>query len=525
MNKNIQISASSKTVHLKHFWSKCVGAGRANEGLRANWQRHLQQVVKECGFQYLRFHGLFHDDMFVYRKDGDQEVYNWQYIDELFDALLENRIRPFIEFGFCPQDMASGETTQFWWKGNVTPPRDYTQWGNLIERSVTHWIERYGISEVRNWYFEVWNEPNLHAFWDGTKQEYFSLYKSTVKVIKNINQELRVGGPATSNFVPDERFAGEVEDESKQLTFQTEDLESLKWRGVWVENFLDFCSHENLPVDFISTHPYPTDFALDGYGRTKGLSRNVDSTKKDLTWLRHLINNSPFPKAEIHLTEWSSSPSPRDCSHDYLPAATFIVKSNIESSGLVDSLSYWTFTDVFEESGAGDSIFHGGFGMINFQGIVKPSFHAYRFLNYLGDREISRGDKYIATRNSSSGKLSLLIYHYPDEVKQAVPISPYPNRVPAEDLMATGSYQNLFIEIKDLEPGSRFMMETLDKDHGIAVKNWREMGSPEPPSVEMTRELKTMGLNTKKEIISTENSSVKISLSLSPWSLVSIREL
>lgn len=522
----ITVSAKSISKPLKHFWSFCVGAGRANEGLRANWQEHLKLVVKECGFKYLRFHGLFHDDMFVYRIIDGEEVYNWQYIDELFDRMLDIGIRPFVEFGFCPKDMASGERTQFWWKANVSPPKDYSKWSELVTRTITHWTKRYGLEEVKKWYFEVWNEPNLRAFWDGTKSEYFKLYKVTVNAVKSIEPSLRVGGPATSNFVPDDRFAGETEDLSKHMTFKDKNVDMVQWKAVWVEDFLGFCEKEKLPVDFISTHPYPTDFAIDMHGKYRGFSRNVNATRKDLQWLRNLIDKSAYPKAEIHLTEWNSSPSPRDCSHDYLPAAAFVAKVNIESSGLVDSLSYWTFTDVFEESGAGSSIFHGGFGLVNFQGIVKPTFHAYRFLNLLGDEELARGDGYIITRKSEDGKISVLVYNYPeDEVPQSVPISPFPNRNIAEEIQSKGSARNIEIEICDLNPGTRFLIETVDEEHGFAIKKWKEMGQPEPPTREQIVELRRVAMETKKDYIwvNTEGKLI-LKIKILPWSIISIRE-
>lgn len=503
-----------------------MGAGRANEGLRANWQEHLKLVVRECGFKYLRFHGLFHDDMFVYRCIDGKDVYNWQYIDELFDRMLDIGIRPFVELGFCPRDMASGERTQFWWKANVSPPRDYGKWAELITKAVNHWINRYGLEEVKKWYFEVWNEPNLSGFWEGTKSQYFELYKVTVNAIKNVESSLRVGGPATSNFVPDDRFAEETEDLSKYMTFKDDNIDAAQWKAVWVEDFLKFCEREKLPVDFISTHPYPTDFALDGHGQYRSLSRNVNATRTDLQWLRNLIDKSPYPDAQIHLTEWNSSPSPRDCSHDYLPAAAFVAKANVESSGLVDSLSYWTFTDVFEESGGGSSIFHGGFGLVNFQGIVKPTFHAYRFLHLLGDEELARGEGCIITRKSDNGKISALLYNYPeDEVPISVPISPFPNREIAEEIQSKGSAKHMEIEIHDLKPSARFLIETVDEEHGFAIKRWKEMGQPEPPTREQTAELRKVAMETKKEYVyADKEGKLVLKMKVSPWNIVSIRE-
>ncbi len=526
MVEHIDVSAKSEYKPLVHFWSTCVGAGRANEGLRANWQKQLNTVVSHCGFKYIRFHGLFNKDMFIYRKDKDKEIYNWQYVDELFDSLLDIGIRPFVEFGFCPEDLASGSTTQFWWKGNVTPPKDYSKWGDLIKNCIIHWIDRYGIKEVRQWYFEVWNEPNLFAFWASTKHSYFELYKISALTIKEIDPMLRVGGPSTSNFVPDDRFSGETEDTSKQLTFKVDDIDKQNWKAVWVEDFINYCFKENLPLDFISTHPYPTDFALDGHGETRGLSRNVNSTQSDLKWLRDFIDNSKYPNAEIHLTEWSSSPSPRDFAHDYLPAATFVVKSNIESSNLVDSLSYWTFTDVFEEGGAGDTIFHGGFGMINFQSIVKPTYHAYRFLNYLGDNELKRGDGYIITRKSKNNKVVALLYNYPENVNQTVAISPYPDWTIAQETLEKGSIKNINFVVKDLQPSTKFLVETLDSNHGFAFKKWQEMGMIASPNREQIEELKDAALDTKKEYFEVQaDGKLVIDLEVEPWAIVSIREI
>lgn len=252
------IDATAKGEHFAHFWSKCVGAGRANEGLRASWLEQMKISKDLCGFEFCRFHGLFHEDMCVYKEVGGKPIYNWQYIDDLFDRMLAIGVKPFVELGFMPKDLASTPAQQFWWKGYVSPPKDHAKWANLITHFVKHCILRYGLDEVKGWYFEVWNEPDLHGFWDGTKSQYFELYKTSVNAIKAIDKGLRVGGPSTSNFVPDERFDGEVEDKTKHKTLTVNDINTLDWHGVWIKDFIAYCAKENLPVDFISCHPYPT---------------------------------------------------------------------------------------------------------------------------------------------------------------------------------------------------------------------------------------------------------------------------
>ncbi|WP_168120546.1 xylann 1,4-beta-xylosidase [Paenibacillus sp. HB172176] len=520
----MKVQFQGEASKLNHIWSVCVGAGRANEGLRVDWQRHLRDAVHACGFKYLRFHGLLHDDMHVFKLVDGQAVYNFQYVDVLFDSMLENGIKPFVEFGFMPYDLASTDSTQFWWKGNISPPKQYEKWAELIQRCVTHWIERYGQEEVRTWFFEIWNEPNLRPFWDGTKTDYFKLYEISAHTIKAIDRHLRVGGPATSNFVPDSRFDGEKEDVNAHLTFQTDDLNTLSWKGVWIEDFLQFCEKEGLPVDFISTHPYPTDFALDGHGQTSGRSRCKDATLDDVLWLRKVVDASAYPNAEIHLTEWSSSPSSRDYSHDYLPAAAYVVRTNLAVSRYVDSLSYWVFTDVFEEVGAGPTAFHGGFGLINLQGIHKPTYHAYAFLNRLGEEELAREEGIIVTRTHDR-KLSALLYHYPEDYRSTVPMSMYPDQAIAREAQQAGADKQFQLRMEGLPAHAEYTLRILDREHGVAIQAWNEMGMPNSPSKEQVRQLSSHADELRRMTFETDASGVlTIDVTLSAWAVAILEE-
>ncbi len=521
----IQFSSRRETIPLKHYWSFCSAAGRANEGLRAGWREHLQMTVKHCGTRRLRFHGLFHDDMFACRRNGHGKlVFNFQYIDELFDALLAANVRPFVEFGFFPKDLATASDVRcFWWQAHVTPPDDLREWSKLIESTVRHFIQRYGREEVRTWYFEVWNEPNLWFFFNSTKSKYFELYRATALAVKAVDPALKVGGPATSNFVPDDRFDGEQQEGHKAITHQLEDLGEAEWRGVWIEEFLAYCAKEGVPVDFVSTHPYPTDIPF-GHDITGMRTRPANATLKDLQWLRRVVSQSAFPSAEIHLTEWSTSPSARDFTHDYPQSAAYILKTNIEATGLVDSLAYWTFTDVFEEHGAGDGAFHGGFGLINYQGIVKPAFHAYRFLNQLGSEEIFRGDAFLATRCSHTGHVRAVTCHYPDQYPGSPPFAM--SIEDAEKILAIGQPAHRRIVIQDLPPGAPYLVETVDAEHGFAVRAWQAMGEPPSPSADQVTLLRDLGWSTRREIVKVDEEGVlRLELKLLPWAIALIREI
>ncbi|MDW5288282.1 GH39 family glycosyl hydrolase [Formosa sp. PL04] len=521
--QSIKVNTTETGENFEHYWSKMVGAGRANEGLRAGWLEQLQEVQENCGFEYVRFHGLFHDDMFPVVEEKGKMVYNWQYIDDLFDRMLDLNVKPFVELAFLPTSMAAENSkTVFWWKANITPADDtFGKWHDLVEAFTQHCVDRYGIEEVLTWYFEVWNEPNLYPlFWDGTKSQYFEMYKQSAIAVKSVDKRLKVGGPSTSNFVPDERFAGEVtNDKVSDAVFEAEDINALQWKGVWIEDFLDYCKKENLPVDFVSCHPYPTDYAFNPEtGKGKGLTRSVGSTKLDLEWLNETIAKSPFPDVEIHLTEWNTSPSSRDAMHDRLPAAAYIVKTNLDCIGLTNSLAFWTFTDIFEEKGGAASIFHGGFGMINYQGLVKPSYHAYRMLNQLGDQKIYNDDYLFVSKNSTDGRVVALAYNYPKEYENAVPSG--------SNKREEGTNKKLDFSLTGLEAGATFEIEIMDKDHGNIHNFWEDMGKPEPPTREQIKMMKVYANTMKTNYVNADKDGVlKIKQELTPWSVVLIKQV
>ncbi len=516
----LHASATAAGTPLDHYWERVVGAGRAAEALRSDWQAHLARVHAECGFASVRFHGLFHDDMFVHRTDGPP---TFGYVDAVVDRMLELGVRPFVELGFAPGALAREKATVFWWGAHGSPPVDLDAWADLVHATVEHWVHRYGRAEVRSWWFEVWNEPNLDPFFRGTRSEYYALYAATVAAVKAVDPQLRVGGPATSNFVPDARFDGEREDVTQHVG--EVDLDALEWRPVWLEHFLEHCAREGLPVDFVSVHPYPSDWALDEHGGGLRRTRGVDATPNDLALLRKIVDGSAFPDAAIHITEWNSSSSPRDHAHDTLPAATYVVRTVLASLGLVDSLAYWTFTDIFEENGAGETEFHGGFGMISGRGIAKPVLHAYRFLHALGDELLARTACGVVSRHADTGLLTVLAFHHPPEVTRSTPAS-YDDPAQALATAATGSPATLRIELDGVTSGAPFVLEVLDADHGDARTAWTRLGEPQDWTPARTAAVARAGEATAREHLTADaDGRLMVERELAPWSLVLLRQL
>ncbi|MGH9524738.1 MAG: GH39 family glycosyl hydrolase [Terriglobales bacterium] len=342
-----------------------VGAGRANEGLRADWQAQLATTQKEIGFRYIRFHGLLDDDMGVYTEDANgSPSYNFQYVDTLYDALLGLHIRPFVELSFMPAKLASGSKTVFWYKANITPPKDMTKWEGLIRALITHWKQRYGEAEIAKWYFEVWNEPDLKLFFDGDFDQYMDLYRVTATAIKQVCPECRVGGPAAAQEATEKKF-------------------------------IDYVAAHHYPADFLSTHVYAT---KSGYFDATTLKVSTvfdtaqDALVKRICGTREMVDHSPLPKLEVHYTEWGSSYTSVDNLHDQYLQASFVLDRLRKALSCVNSMSYWTFTDIFEERGPRFTPFYGGFGMMNYEGIRKPTYFAYKYLAELGESDVAETD-------------------------------------------------------------------------------------------------------------------------------------
>jgi xylan 1,4-beta-xylosidase len=318
---------------------------------------------------------------------------NLQYVDELFDFMQSIGVKPFVELGFMPSSLASGPNTIFWWRGNVTPPKDYAKWERLITALVTHWKERYGEDEVATWCFEVWNEPNLSGFWIGdtkgktdaefavyARQEYFKLYASTAKAVSG---RLCVGGPATAGCE-------------------------------WVPETIDFCVKNKVPLDFISTHHYAGDEGFLDETGSKGavLSKDPNAMSGRVLNVRRQIAASARPDLELHFTEWSASYTPSDPIHDSYHSAAFIMNSLRRSGDVPQSMSHWVFTDIFEEAGPRTTPFHGGFGLINYQVINKPAFYAYQFLSRLGTVELKCSDESSWISKDEKGGVQALFWNF-----------------------------------------------------------------------------------------------------------------
>jgi xylan 1,4-beta-xylosidase len=427
------------TTQLAHFWEHTVGSDHALMALRADWREQLRRCHDELGFRHVRFHGLLSDDVGTLICNNDALLYSFFNVDQIVDFLLSIGMKPFVELSFMPGALASGDETVFHYRGNVTAPKDYGQWSALIGKLVAHWVERYGVAEVRAWFFEVWNEPNLEYFGSGRQSDYFTLYSHSARAIKAVDAGLRVGGPATA-------------------------------MNAWITDFREFCARDRVPVDFISTHHYPTDaFGKEGDDTETQLSLSPRSVlREQARSVRAQAGEMP-----VYYTEWSSSSNPRDPLHDEPFAAAFAIKTVMEANGLVQGYSYWTFSDIFEENYFPSVPFHGGFGLLSLHGIAKPAYRAFELLHQLGT-ELLQVDGAHATVYAwvirQARKATILLTNF------ALPRHPI-------------TAAQVRVSLRNADAPIQATIQRIDEHHANAKRCWQDLGEPTYPDARALAQL------------------------------------
>jgi xylan 1,4-beta-xylosidase len=429
----ITVDAGAPAQPFPHFWEHMFGSGRAVLSLRDSYREDLRTVRAATAVSYVRFHAVLHDEMGVYTLGPHgQAIFNFSYVDQAYDGLLANGVRPLVELSFMPAKLAARQIHHsFWYRPITSPPADYARWDALITALARHLIERYGIEEVSQWYFEVWNEPNLD-FWAGEPKQstYFTLYEHTARALKAVDARLRVGGPATA-------------------------------QAAWVPAFLRHCSQHHVPVDFVSTHVYGDDKAKDVFGTAEPITRR-NMVCRAVRKVHDEIHASPLPAVPLLWTEfnasWANHPEVTDAPF----MGPWLAETIRQCDGLVQEMSYWTFSDVFEEQGVVKTPFYGGFGLLAAGGIPKPAFNAFALLHGLGEERLTNAAAETLITRRADGTLVLALWNYA-EVGQTAPL----RRVTLR--FTNGSARSASVQ-------------SIDAVRGNARIAWERMGSPRSPT-------------------------------------------
>lgn len=431
--EQVQVDAQAPTTPFPHFWEEMFGSGRAILTLRESYRNDLRAVKKVTDFRYVRFHAILHDEVGVYGEDQHgNPVYNFAYVDQIYDGLLKNGIRPVVEISFMPKKLAFNPDAlhPFWYKQNVSPPKSMEKWDGLMTAFAEHLVDRYGINEVSRWYFEVWNEPNID-FWGGVPRQasYFELYDHTARDLKKVSQRLRVGGPATA-------------------------------AAAWVTDFLKHTADSHVPVDFVSSHGYADD-TVENLFHTDEVIAVDDRVCRAIGKVRKEIEASATPNLPLFWTEWNVPGAMEARDTTYVgPALANTVR---ECDGLVNMMSFWTFSDVFEEGGPAPKPFEGSFRLRAKGGINKPSYYDFELLHELGDQRLAATSKDVIATRLPNGGLAIAVWNLVDPDEK-------------------GSSRRMQIAIHGMPHDVAVTIQRVDDEHGNVLPKYAAMGKPLDPT-------------------------------------------
>jgi len=432
--EHVTIDAHASGKPFPHFWEQMFGSGRANLSMRDSYRSDLKRVKKITDFRYVRFHAIFQDENGVYSEDQQgNPVYNWSYVDQIYDGLLANGVRPFVEISFMPKALAARlDYHPFWYREIVSPPKSYAKWDALITAFAKHLVDRYGIEEVSQWYFEVWNEPNID-FWTGTPKQstYFELYDHTARALKAVSPLIRVGGPATA-------------------------------QAAWVGDLIAHATENKVPLDFVSTHVYGNDSAENVFHDNRSVPPHgmvCLAVKK----VHDEIEHSARPGIPLIWSEFNATYKNQQEITDSIYMGPWLAHTISQCDGMVNMMSYWTFSDVFEEQGVVKTPFYGGYGLVAEDGIPKSSFDAFALLHQLGDVRLPvNADDVLATRRGD-GSLVVAAWNLVE---------------PGAD----GKSKTIDFNLKDIGKNSHATIQRVDAAHGDTLDAWKKMGSPKYPT-------------------------------------------
>jgi xylan 1,4-beta-xylosidase len=473
--QTILLDLKAPTKAFPHFWEVMFGSGRAILALRENYRHDLETVKKATGFGYIRFHGIFDDDLGVYDEDAEgRPVYNFSYVDQVYDGLLAHHVRPFVELGFMPKKLAATSVLHpFWYKPSPSPPKDYAKWDALITAFAAHLLDRYGIEEVSQWYFEVWNEPNID-FWAGEPKQptYFELYDHTVRVLKKVNSRLRVGGPSTA-------------------------------QAAWVDSFIRHTAEANIPVDFVSTHVYANDTSKDVFGTMETIPRSL-MVCRAVKKVHDQITASAKPSLPLIWSEYNASYMNEVDVTDTTFMAPWLADTIRQCDGLVDVMSYWSFSDVFDEQGVVKSPFYGGFGVMANGGIPKPAYNAFQLLHRLGSRRVETSLQSALITRRDDGAWALALW----------------NLAP---LGSPSTTRRFVVKIPAGMHSRELLLWRVDDEDGNVLPSFKQMGSPKYPTQTELEKLIQAGQLPAAQRLEVKDGAVTLEVKSQGLALLEIR--
>lgn len=494
----LDLDGDSTGIPLRHTWRKLVNIGYARDGLVEIVQQQLTRAQQEIGFEYVRFHGIFDDDMHIFYEDQNGEVQpNYILSDMLFDFLLSIGLKPFIELSYVPRTLASRPVRVLERETYFSKVNDRKKWEMLIQLFLCHVIERYGRQSVLQWRFAVGSsELKLQGYM--TEDEFLKHYVSSFRAVKGVCPALRLGG-----------FSGH-----SSLIRETDEFEKFVEFGIQNDCIPDFFCIQNFPVEYVKKSNPENPILLQKLSPVT-ISADVHYSTHLLEKTEKILKKHHLEDREIWFEEWNASIWQRDVVNDTCYKAAWLVKDICENYDRAEAFGYWLLTDFIEERLPHGAVpYYGGNSLITYNGIPKAGWNAMRLLRKLGDTCLASGDGYFITRREHSIQILLYQYvHYGDMYRfcNQTPISA--DR--AYDIFLSRREREYEITIhRKTNISCRIKNYTVNRDKGSSFDQWLAMGKPQNMDSEEIEYLKSIsgcGLTVREWTV---QSNVKIQTTL-----------
>lgn len=345
-------------------WNVLLTFGAAHQLLDSRIQEQVLMLCKSLGFSNLRIWGLFSEENSI--DKNSQSNFNFTKLNQIFDFFYNNNLIPFIDLGFQAEAIYGGLDITIRYRETDIEFTELSQYQKLLTHFLKNAINRYGMDYVRQWKFELWKDPRLP--FEDADVTFFRVFDVAYEAIKKVLPESIIGGCGLP-------ILGSVADFEKTLKI---------WEG------------RNIQPDFYTVALFPYHAVADG---RLELSQDEDYLTRSISRLKASLHSFDMEDKRLYINGWNLSRSSRNSINDSCYKAAYIVRNTIRCLGNVDGIAYNGTTDLQNEHFDTTGVLSGGLGLLTKDGIKKPAFYAYQFLNRLGSRMLAQGENYVATQD------------------------------------------------------------------------------------------------------------------------------
>ncbi|RKQ29780.1 MULTISPECIES: GH39 family glycosyl hydrolase [Clostridia] len=345
--------------------SKAISIGDGYLLLQSEAQHQVEKIQKQTGVKYARIWNILSREYCFSEKEG----YNFRRLDQVLDFLLDHHMKPYLEVGSKPSLFMYTPERSINTEKSKMDSYDFKTFSEITRELCVHLVNRYGVEELETWYFEYWNDPSLNITEpDG---EYYQRFDLLYQTMKNYSEEISVGG---AGFI---------------LGYET--LVCKKIFPIW--------KAREIHPDFLSVCSFQYIALVEDGGRLGRKSIDSEYMLNQIEIMKNVMEETGFQIPEFHIDEWNFTISNRNVLNDSCEQGAYILKNCIEMNGAVDMMAYWHALDLYSDYYDTDTVLNGDSGLISRDGICKPSFYAFQFMNRLLPKVLEKNDHAIVTTN------------------------------------------------------------------------------------------------------------------------------